>query len=74
MALGCMLIGTRHWKAIDENMPVLGLKGGAGTGNSNNNSSGRSSKADLPLTEDPAALSCSTLPGNSGQLGLPMYS
>lgn len=58
-----------RWKHVS-----IRLKGGAGTGNSNNNSSGRSSKADLPLTEDPAALSCSTLPGNSGQLGLPVYS
>lgn len=24
VALGFMLIGTRHWKAIDENMSVLG--------------------------------------------------
>lgn len=57
VALGCTLTGACRWKAVDENMPVLGLKREAGTDKSNKNCSGRNSKADLPVTEDPAALS-----------------
>lgn len=41
---------TCHWKAVDENMPVLGLKGKTETDKSDKNSPGRNSKADLPVT------------------------